>query len=95
MTWVGLPLPTVPLTSGLFSFSGEFGSVSLMTGAAGGVESSTYTKAVEQPEVPAAFVAVALSSVDASPSTTTVMPPPVKVALLPSPAGEPEQSAVL
>ena len=40
LTAVGEPAPVVPLTSGLLSLEGESGSVSVIAGAAGGVESS-------------------------------------------------------
>ena len=38
-TWVGLPPPTVPFTSGSMSLAGESGSVSVSVGLAGAVES--------------------------------------------------------
>jgi hypothetical protein len=35
-TWVGLPVPTVPCTLGVFWLAGEAGSVPVTVGAAGG-----------------------------------------------------------
>jgi hypothetical protein len=50
---------------------------------------------LEQPDVPAALVAVARSVVLLSPATVTVMPGDEKVAALPLANGDPEQSEVV
>ena len=52
LTWVGLPPPAVPLTSGLRSLAGESGSVSVIVGSPGPSSAQvtlTATVAVEPP----------------------------------------------
>ncbi len=86
----------VPLTRGLLWLAGESGLVSVILGAAGGAESSTYTRGAEHPEeFPAASVAVARNGVVVLLATETVKPGEAKRAAVPRAAGAPMQPAVL
>jgi hypothetical protein len=86
------PPPAVPFTLGLLSFAGDAGSVAVIDGALGPVESSVYENVVEQLEgFPAASTAFAENVVVASPGTLAAMPAPVNCATVPVASAVPVQ----